>query len=93
MLKENEFTVETLLAKIKDEHKIKANGSGFSKADIHDWANKQRIPTLYGGEYIKISKLGPLKILALSTEPFSDYSVEQVPVIVTKKEIADGTRV
>lgn len=90
MLKENEFTVETLLAKIKDGHKIKVNGSGFSKADIHDWANKQRIPKQYGGEYIKISKLGPLKILTLSAEPFNDYSVEQVPVFISIKETADG---
>lgn len=80
LLKENEYTVETLLHKIRGEHGVKNNQSVFSKADIHDWANKQRIPKQYGGEYIKISKLGPLKILTLSKEPFKSYEVEKVTV-------------
>lgn len=79
-LKSNEFTVETLLEKIQKEHKIKGNGSNFSKADIHDWANKQRIPKQYGGEYVRVAKLGPLKILILSDVPHEDYKVEEVKI-------------
>lgn len=80
LLHSNEFTVETLVDRMKKAYGQKNNGACFSKADIHDWANKQRIPKQYGGEYIKISKLGPLKILSLSKEPFKDYSIGKVQI-------------
>lgn len=80
LLNKNEFTVETLVKRMKDTFKQKNNGASFSKADIHDWANKQRIPKQYGGEYIRVSKLGPLKILTLSIQPFLDYSTQTVQI-------------
>lgn len=80
LLQSNEFTVETLLLKIQKEHKAKGNGSNFSKADIHDWANKQRIPKQYGGEYVRVAKLGPLKILMLSESQHKDYKVQEVEI-------------
>jgi len=80
-LENNEYTVESLVKRMKDMFKQKNNGACFSKADIHDWANKQRLPKQYGGEYIRVSKLGPLKILTLSIEPFTDYTPQTVKVI------------
>lgn len=84
-LNSNEYTVETLLDKIRAQHNLKKNESTFSSADIHDWANKRRIPKQYGGEYIKISKLGPLKILTLSEEPFESYDIERVEIVKLQK--------
>ena len=81
VLNQGEFTVETLVEKMKKQFKTKNNGALFSKADIHDWANKQRIPKQYGGEYIRVSKLGPLKILTLQQDPFVDYSPLKVEII------------
>lgn len=80
LLNTNEFTVETLVKDMQKTYGQKNNGASFSKADIHDWANKQRIPKQYGGMYIRISKLGPLKILTLSKEPFVDYSIQKVTI-------------
>lgn len=78
--KDTEFTVETLVERMEKNYGQKANGVAFSSADIHDWANKRRIPQQYGGEYIKISKLGPLKILTLSKKPFEDYTKSKVQI-------------
>jgi hypothetical protein len=74
ILSTSEFTVETLVSKMRKTFGNKKNGAIFSNADIHDWANKQRIPKQYGGQYMKVSKLGPLKILTLSQQPFADYT-------------------
>jgi hypothetical protein len=81
LLKSNEFTVETLVEHIKKQYGQKNNGTSFSKADIHDWANKQRIPKQYGGQYIRISKLGPLKLLTLSDVAYADYSPLKVEIV------------
>lgn len=81
ILQDNEFTVEALVSRMKKNFGTKNNGAMFSKADIHDWANKQRIPKQYGGEYLKVSKLGPLKILSLSIEPFESFTQQKVEVI------------
>jgi hypothetical protein len=81
LLKSNEFTVETLVEHIKKQYSQKNNGTSFSKADIHDWANKQRIPKQYGGQYIRISKLGPLKLLTLSDVAYTDYSSLKVEIV------------
>jgi len=70
VLSKNEHTVETLLQHVKKQHNQKMNGSPFSKSDIHDWANKGRIPKAYGGQFLKIQKIGPLKVLELSVTPF-----------------------
>lgn len=70
VLSKNEHTVETLLQHVKKENTQKMNGSPFSKSDIHDWANKGRIPKAYGGQFLKIQKIGPLKVLELSIIPF-----------------------
>ena len=78
VLQENEFTVETLVKRMQKKYGQKNNGALFTKADIHDWANKQKLPKQYGGEYIRVSKLGPLKILTLSLEPFKDYSLTYI---------------
>lgn len=80
LLKKNEFTVESLLEFMNNRYKTKTNGNCFSKADIHDWANKQRIPKQYGGEYIRVLKLGPLKILELSQTPFDDYKIRKLEI-------------
>lgn len=81
LLKSNEFTVETLVEHIKKQFSQKNNGTSFSKADVHDWANKQRIPKQYGGQYVRISKLGPLKILTLSPTPYDDYSTSKIQIV------------
>lgn len=81
VLDKNDYTVKTLLAKVEKQYKKKKNGALFSNADIHDWANKKRIPQQYGGQYIKISKIGPLKVLTLSDEPFKDYTITQIPIV------------
>ena len=81
LLKSNEFTVETLVEHVKKQHGQKNNGTSFSKADIHDWANKQRIPKQYGGQYIRISKLGPLKLLTLSDVAYTDYSPLKIEIV------------
>lgn len=80
ILQQQEFTVEALVNRMKELFGTKNNGAMFSKADIHDWANKQRIPKQYGGEYLKVSKLGPLKILTLSTEIFESFTQQKVEV-------------
>jgi hypothetical protein len=80
ILQSHEFTVEDLVSRMKKMFGTKNNGAMFSKADIHDWANKQRIPKQYGGEYLKVSKLGPLKILTLSTESFESFTPQKVEV-------------
>ena len=90
LLNQNEFTVETMVKRMKKVFSQKNNGTSFSKADIHDWANKQRIPKQYGGEYIRISKLGPLKILTLSKEPFADYSIQSVKIQI-ENELSKAT--
>jgi hypothetical protein len=74
VLSKNEFTVDSLLQKVKSLYVNKSNGVPFSKADIHDWANKGRIPKAYGGQFLKIQKIGPLKVLELSIEPFNNNS-------------------
>jgi hypothetical protein len=78
ILDTNDYTVKTLLVKIEQQYGKKKNGALFSNADIHDWANKKRIPKQYGGQYIKISKIGPLKVLTLSDKPFDDYIVSEI---------------
>lgn len=80
LLFKNEFTVETLVEEMIKKFKTKENGSLFTKADVHDWANKQRIPKIYGGDYIKVLKAGPLKILQLSKNPHNNYKVEKVKI-------------
>lgn len=72
VLSSNEFTVETLLSHLVKKYGSKTNNVPFSKADIHDWATKGKAPKHYGGQYIKIQKIGPLKVLEFSTEPFID---------------------
>lgn len=79
--KGEEFTVETLLQQMEKKFKQKTNGVAFSSADIHDWANKRRIPQQYGGQYIRVAKLGPLKILILSKDPFADYNKLKVEIV------------
>lgn len=80
LLKKNEFTVESLLEKISGEFKMKNNGSSFSKADIHDWANKKRIPKQYGGEFVRVKKIGPLKVLELSETAFDSFEVQKIKI-------------
>lgn len=72
VLSKNEYTVESLLQRVKKENKQKTNGSLFSKSDIHDWANKGRIPKAYGGQFLRIQKIGPLKVLELSIASFAN---------------------
>lgn len=79
ILKSNEFTVTLLLEYIQQQFKQKLNGSPFSVADIHDWANKGRVPKQYGGQYITFSKLGPLKVLKLSE--FEDESSKEIEIL------------
>lgn len=79
-LEKNEYTVESLLEAITEKYGGKGNGSPFSNADIHDWANKRRIPKQYGGQYVRIKKAGPLKILELSETAFENFEVEKVEV-------------
>lgn len=74
----NDYTVKTLLTKIEKQYGNKRNGALFSNADIHDWANKKKMPQQYGGQYIKISKIGPLKVLTLSDKAFDDYTVSEI---------------
>ena len=87
VLQENEFTVETLVKRMQKKYGQKNNGALFTKADIHDWANKQKLPKQYGGEYIRVSKLGPLKVLTLSLESFKNYSVQQIKIEIVKNEL------
>lgn len=72
ILEKGEHTVDTLLAFLIKMYKSKTNGLPFSKADIHDWTNKGKVPKHYGGQYIRSQKLGPLKVLELSLVPFID---------------------
>lgn len=70
VLNKDEYTVETLLQKMRAFYATKSNGTPFSKSDIHDWANKGRIPKTYGGQFLGVQKIGPLKVLELSITPF-----------------------
>ena len=60
------------------------NGSPFSKSDIHDWANKGRIPKAYGGQFLRVQKIGPLKVLELSMLPF--FINDQVELKIEKEK-------
>lgn len=71
ILNKDEYTVESLVEKMSQDHGAKSGGQIFSAGDIHDWATKKRIPKRYGGQYIASGKIGPLKIIKLSTEPFA----------------------
>lgn len=84
VLSKNEYTVESLLQHVKKENKQKMNGSPFSKSDIHDWANKGRIPKAYGGQFLRVQKIGPLKVLELSMLPF--FINDQVELKIEKEK-------
>lgn len=83
ILESNEYTVVLFLEHIQRKYKLKSNGSSFSVADIHDWANKGKIPKQYGGQYISFVKLGPLKILRL-TESISEGDRKAVEIVKNK---------
>lgn len=83
VLSKNEHTVESLLQSVKKKYNQKMNGSPFSKSDIHDWANKGRIPKAYDGQFLRVQKIGPLKVLELSITPFVD---NETTVLKIEKE-------
>lgn len=83
VLSKNEHTVESLLQSVKKQNTQKMNGSPFSKSDIHDWANKGRIPKAYGGQFLRVQKIGPLKVLELSITPFEN---NEATVLKIEKE-------
>ena len=80
-----EFTVESLLQEMVKSYNSKRNGVPFSKSDIHDWATKGRIPKAYGGHFLRVQKIGPLKVLELSITPFP--SNEETSLKVEKESI------
>mgnify|MGYP003409625287 FL=1 len=76
VLQKNEYTVKGLLQYLQKTYRTKTNGVPFSIADIHDWAMKKKMPKNYGGQYICVHKIGPLKVLELQQEPFKTTSKE-----------------
>ena len=86
LLENNEYTVESLVEKMSEDHGSKSGGQIFSAGDIHDWATKKRIPKRYGGQYISSGKVGPLKIIKLSDTPFAKEDEKFEVEIVSTKE-------
>lgn len=84
LLEKNEFTVETLLENMVGKYGAKTNGVPFSKSDIHDWGTKGRIPRFYGGDFVRVEKVGPLKVLVLSQEPHE--SNEEAEIEIKQKD-------
>lgn len=80
ILSKNEYTVQGFLQHLQVNYNSKTNGVPFSTADVHDWAMKKKVPKNYGGQYIRVHKVGPLKVLELSKVPFESSDTQLLKI-------------